>query len=378
MIEMEIVNSFKFHYRTGTEIAGIGIDSCEVLRVKIPLNLVFEISLASQEFYDGIIVKLVSGDITGYGEAETIAEITGETPEVLFNISSSILMALNGRKVEGLEDFSEFLNNYCYGNTAAKSAIDIAFYDLLGKSLNVHVVKISGGSFKPRKTSLTIPISPKKESLKLLETYQNSGAKIIKVKIGNNLEKDIDRIKSIAGNIREDVSFFADANQGYNLNSAIKMAQVLNKYEAIFFEQPVNRFDLTSARELRHKSGIPIMLDESVFSPMDAMNVIRQGAADMINVKLSKSGGIHQAIKVLTVAQAAGVDAMVGCMLESKLGIAASLVAANSVNNVKFTDLDGFTYLSEQPFEGGVELKLGMDYLVAGPGFAVKLKENQK
>ena len=153
------------------------------------------------------------------------------------------------------------------------------------------------------------------------------------------------------------------------------MAQVLNKHEAIFFEQPVNRFDLTSARELRHKSGIPIMLDESVFSPMDAMNVIRQGAADMINVKLSKSGGIHQAIKVLTVAQAAGVDAMVGCMLESKLGIAASLVVANSVNNVKFTDLDGFTYLSEQPFEGGVELKLGMDYLVAGPGFAVKLKE---
>ena len=137
-------------------------------------------------------------------------------------------------------------------------------------------------------------------------------------------------------------------------------------------------FDIASARELRHKSGIPIMLDESVFSPMDAMNVIRQGAADMINVKLSKSGGIHQAIKVLTVAQAAGVDAMVGCMLESKLGIAASLVIANSVNNVKFTDLDGFTYLSEQPFEGGVELKLGMDYLVPGPGFAVKLKENQK
>ena len=76
--------------------------------------------------------------------------------------------------------------------------------------------------------------------------------------------------------------------------------------------------------------------------------------------------------------EAAGVDAMVGCMLESKLGIAASLVIANSVNNVKFTDLDGFTYLSEQPFEGGVELKLGMDYLVPGPGFAVKLKENQK
>ncbi len=92
----------------------------------------------------------------------------------------------------------------------------------------------------------------------------------------------------------------------------------------------------------------------------------------MINVKLSKSGGIHQAIKTLTVAQAAGIDAMVGCMLESKLGIAASLVVANSVNNVKFTDLDGFTYLSKQPFNGGLNFDKGKDELVNGEGFAVQ------
>ena len=135
----------------------------------------------------------------------------------------------------------------------------------------------------------------------------------------------------------------------------------------------MNRLDLNGARELRHKSGLPVMLDESISSPMDVMNAIRMDAADMINVKLSKSGGIHQAIKALTVAQAAGMDAMVGCMLESKLGIAASLVVANSVNNVKFTDLDGFTYLSEQPFKGGLNFENGRDDLLNGEGFAVKL-----
>ena len=93
----------------------------------------------------------------------------------------------------------------------------------------------------------------------------------------------------------------------------------------------------------------------------------------MINVKLSKSGGIRNAIKVLTVAQAGGLEAMVGCMLESRLGIAASLAVANSLSNVRYTDLDGFTYLKEQPFDGGVDLRDGFNHLIEGYGFAAKL-----
>jgi L-alanine-DL-glutamate epimerase-like enolase superfamily enzyme len=372
MGKMDIEKYFKFEYSIKTKIAGIAIDSCEVIRIKIPLNLVFAISLGNQEFYDGVIVKLNSGNTTGYGEAETIAEITGETPEVLFNIATGILKMLNGKKLEGLEDFSESITHYCYGNTAAKSAIDMAFYDLLGKSLGVHVVKITGGSLKPRMTSLTIPIGTKEKSLALLEKYQDSGVSIIKIKVGRDVNEDSERIKYIAEHLRSGVKFFADANQGYNLASAIKISGILQRYEAIFFEQPMNRADLNGARELRHKSGLPIMLDESISTPIDVMNAIRLEAADMINVKLSKSGGIHQAIKTLTVAQAAGIDAMVGCMLESKLGIAASLVVANSVNNVKFTDLDGFTYLSKQPFNGGLNFDKGKDELVNGEGFAVQ------
>ena len=369
---MKVDNVFKFDYSMRTEIAGIPIESCEAINIKIPLNLVFAISLGNQEFYDGVIVKLNSGDATGYGEAETIAEITGETPEVLFDSIKGILRMIQGKKLESIEDFSELINRYCYGNTASKSAVDMAFHDLLGKVLGVHVVRITGGCFRPRVTSLTIPIGTKEESMGLLEKYQDSGASIIKVKVGKDVISDAERIKYIAENLREGVRFFVDANQGYSLRDAIKIARVLEKYEAIFFEQPMNRSDLNGARELKRKSSIPVMLDESISSPMDVINAIRMEAADMINVKLSKSGGIHQAIKVLTVAQAAGMDAMVGCMLESKLGIAASLVVANSVNNVKFTDLDGFTYLSQQPFTGGLKFENGIDELLDGKGLAVK------
>ena len=369
---MKAENIFRCDYKSRTEIAGITIDSSEVLKIKMPLNLVFAISLGKQEFYEGVIVKLNSGDETGYGEAETIAEITGETPEVLFDVAKGILLMIQGRKIESVEDFSELINHYCYGNTAAKSAVDMAFHDLLGKLLRVHVVKITGGSLKSRVTSLTIPIGKKQDGLNLLEKYQDSGASIIKVKVGEDVTSDTERIKYIAENLRDGVRFFVDANQGYSLRSAIKIADILQKYEALFFEQPISRSDLNGSRELRRKSNVPVMLDESISTPIDVINAIRMNAADMINVKLSKSGGIHQALKVLTVAQAAGIDAMVGCMLESKLGIAASLAVANSASNVKFTDLDGFTYLSEQPFTGGLNLNKGMDVPIDGVGFSTK------
>ena len=371
---MKVENVFKFDYRTRTEIAGITVDSIELLKIKIPLNLTFAISLGKQEFYEGVIVKLNSGDDTGYGEAETIAEITGETPDVLFEVAKGILLMIHGRMLESVEDFSELINHYCYGNTAAKSAVDMAFHDLLGKVLKVHVVKIIGGSLKSRVTSLTIPIGSKQESLTLLQKYQDSGASIIKVKVGEDVNGDIERIKYVAESLNDGVRFFVDANQGYSLRSAIKIADILHKYEALFFEQPISRSDLNGSRELRRKSGIPVMLDESISTPIDVINAIRMDAADMINVKLSKSGGIHQALKVLVVAQSAGMDAMVGCMLESKLGIAASLAVANSVSNVKYTDLDGFTYLSEQPFIGGLLFNNGMDEPVDGVGFSIKPK----
>ena len=192
---MKVENVFKFDYRTRTEIAGITVDSIELLKIKIPLNLTFAISLGKQEFYEGVIVKLNSGDDTGYGEAETIAEITGETPDVLFEVAKGILLMIHGRMLESVEDFSELINHYCYGNTAAKSAVDMAFHDLLGKVLKVHVVKIIGGSLKSRVTSLTIPIGSKQESLTLLQKYQDSGASIIKGKVGEDVNGDIERIK---------------------------------------------------------------------------------------------------------------------------------------------------------------------------------------
>ena len=270
-------------------------------------------------------------------------------------------------------DFSELINQYCYVNTPFNSAVHMAFHDILGKLPGVHVVKITGKGLKSKVSSLTIPIGQQHDRLSLIEKYQDSGAPIIKVKVGEDVTSDIERIKYISESPNDGVRFFVDANQGYGLRNAIKIADILQRHDALFFEQPISRSDLKGTRELRRKSGIPVMLDESISTPMDLINTIRLDAADMINVKLSKSGGIKQALKVLTVAQAAGIDAMVRYMLESKLGIAASLAVANSLSNVKYTDLDGFTYLSGQSFTGGLNFNNGIDEPIDGVGFSVKL-----
>ncbi len=362
----------EIEFKQKPSLKGREITGATIYRLKIPLNMAFTISLGSTDFYDAVVVELRFSDIIGYGEAETVQQITGETPEVLFDVSAGILASMEGQSFESVEDVSLFITSFCHGNNAAKSAVDMAFHDALGKMQGISVADLLGGSMRPRITSFTIPIGDVNENLKLLDRYQKAGARIIKVKVGKSATKDAERLTVIAGKLDDGVTFFADANQGYRLTDAVKISEILYRNEALFFEQPMIRNDLVAFRNLRRKAGIPIMLDESISSPKDVLDAVCADAADMVNVKLSKSGGIRNAIKTLVAAQAAGLDAMVGCMLESKLGIAASLAVANAVNNVKYTDLDGFTYLTEQPFDGGVELRSGTDYPVDGAGLAVK------
>lgn len=355
-------------FKEGTEVNGLEINKAKVYRLKIPLNMTFAISLGNQDYYEATIVEIALEAFTGYGEAETIKEITGETPEALYYTVSGIISAMDGKRFESIEEFSNFTSNFCYGNNAAKSAVEMAMHDALAKAYDIGLYQMLGASKQARKTSLTIPIGSVKDNLQLLEKYQNMGCKIIKIKVGLDIDKDIERIKAISNNLQDGVVIFADANQGYNLSQALKVSEVLYKNEAIFFEQPLSRHDLRATRELRLKTEIPVMLDESITSPVDVIEAANAGAVDMVNVKLSKSGGISNSIKTLITAQALGLDAMVGCMLESKLGIAASLTVANAVSNVKYTDLDGFTYISKQPFEGGLDFKNCINYPIGEKG----------
>lgn len=351
------------------KIGDITIEKSVITLLKSPLVEPFRISLGTQYDYNGCIVELISGETTGYGEGSTLAEITGESPSGIFETIAYILEGMKGKEYSSAEEFLYDANKSIYSNPTAKNSIDMALHDLIGKTNNMHVTKLLGGGFKNMPTCLTISIGSVEDNIKSLESLKRMKTKIIKVKVGKDPDEDIKRIKAISERL-EGLSFFVDANQGYSLRDAMRVGRVLYDAGALFFEQPLEKHSLADLRQLRKQAGIPIMLDESISAPRDVIDSIISESVDMVNVKLTKSGGIRNAFKTLSVAQAYGIDAMVGCMIESKLGIAASLSVASSFSNVKFTDLDGFHSLSLQPFTGGLEYDSGINIPYKGPGLS--------
>ena len=363
------MKTIKFNVKTKFAISDVNIDCATVYLVSAEMTAPFSISLGTQYDFRGVFVELVSEKESGYGECSTIPEITGEFPEAAFETAKRVLMAINGKRFEGLEDFSESINSMIYSNSAVKNAIEMAGHDLYGKVNSIHITKLLGASSEPRETSMTITLGSVSDALENLSAIQKLKAKDIKMKVGTDPELDIKRIKAVSEKL-DGEKFYVDANQGYSLQDAIKVGKVLNDSGAVFFEQPLNRHDFTKMAYLRKQTGVPLMLDESISNPRDVIESIIQDAADYINVKLSKSGGIRRAMKVLFTAQAYGINAMVGCMIESKLGIAASMAVALSANNVKFYDLDGFQFIKEQPFKNGIEYRNGINVLYKGTGIA--------
>lgn len=350
-------------------IGDMKIPEAKVFLLQVPLTEPFKISLGTVYDYSGTILEFNTGDETGYGEGSTIQEITGEVPAAVYETVLQILKRLKGNRYLGIEDFLDDVYKSVYSNPSAKNAIDMAIHDLVSKSIGIHLTNFLGGGLKSIPTSLTIGLGSVEENLKSLEEMKKIKTKVVKVKVGKDAELDVKRIRAISEHL-EGRSYYVDANQGYKLRDATKIAKVLSDTGALFFEQPMDKHNLRDLHLLRRQSDILIMLDESISEPFDVINAILSESADLINVKLTKSGGIRKAFKTLVTAQSYGIDAMVGCMIESKLGIAASLSVASSLSNVKYTDLDGFHSITRQPFDGGLKYDSGVNTPATGSGLA--------
>ena len=357
--------------RLDARIGDVPLASAKVHLLKIPLRHPFVISLGTMPDYMGTIVELESGEQVGYGEGSTIPQITNESFEGVAAAAARILRGLAGRAFADLEALGAAVDVAVPGNPTAKSAIDIAVHDLLGKQEHRHVIEILGGRFQDLATSLTIGLVPVEESLRQLAELQADRCQIIKVKVGGKVDEDIARVRAVRERLTTE-RMYVDANQGYSLRDALRLAPVLSECGVLFFEQPLRRDALADLRELRTSGGVPLMLDESIFSPQDVVEAVRQVAADYVNVKLTKSGGIRNALKTLLAAREHGIEAMVGCMVEGKLSTAAGLCVACAASNVKFTDLDGYTSMVTQPFEGGLTYRDGVNAPVRGVGMAVE------
>src|SRR6185369_6652017 len=189
-------------------------------------------------------------------------------------------------------------------------------------------------------TDYTVSIGEAAKMAENAAKYKQQGFPVIKVKLGETMEKDAERIHLIREAIGYDLPLRIDANQGWDLKTAIATLKELKRYNIQHCEEPIARWDFMRLRKVKKKSPIPIMADESCCDHHDAKRLIDLKACDLLNVKLGKSGGIFKAFKILNLAEQAGMKMQMGGFLESRLGFTAAAHLALCSDSIIYCDFD--------------------------------------
>ncbi len=315
--------------------------------LEIPLRKPFKIAFETMDTYRGVIVKICTEKYCGYGEAAPAPRITGDTVASVVAALERFKPMLIGRNPIKIGKIMDDLNSSLLGTPSAKAAIDFALFDILGQKMDTPLKDLLGGKKEKIETSLTVDIGDLNYTLQHARKLLDAGAKVLKVKIGLNPEEDVERIKAIRK--MTDAKIRVDGNQGYSLKTAMKVLKEIEKYDIEFAEQPIPAHEIDNLKILRENVDIPIIADESVHNSLDVLRLI--GKVDGINIKLMKSGGIYEAMKMASIARTAGMKIMIGCMIETHVGIAAGTHFALGIG-ADYADLDGYWDLTKQPYLG--------------------------
>lgn len=335
------------------------IKSIETFDVAVPLTKPFKTALRTVTTAYSVYVTITTSDgIVGHGEAPPTHVITGESMDsIRYAINEIIAPQLIGMNILQSEQIFQKLNTALVRNTSAKAALDMAIYDILAKHAGLPLYQFLGGYREKLETDFTVSVNDPSEMADDAEQYIKDGFKVLKVKVGiGEIKDDIQRIRAIRDRVGMTPKLRLDANQGWNAKEAVKAISLMEDtgLSIEFVEQPVPAWDLEGLKYVTDHTYTPIMADESVFSVQDAKQVLKMRVADLINIKLMKSGGIYHAQKINTLAEASGVKCMVGSMIETKLGITAAAHFAASQPNIRYFDFDAPLMLKNDLIVGGV------------------------
>lgn len=329
--------------------------------LSVPLRTPFKTALRTVESVEDVIVELQTDTgAVGYGEAPPTGVITGDTTGAIIGaIHEHIKKALIGREVDALEDRMKDLNHCIVKNTSAKAAVDMALWDLYGQLYQIPVYKLLGGSRKQIITDLTVSVNSPEEMAEDAKKAVKRGYECLKIKVGSDPSLDVKRLMAVRKAVGSQVCIRIDANQAWTPKQAVRLLNQMqeNGLDIEFVEQPVKAHDFEGMKYVTERSYVPVLADESVFSPEDALRIMQLGAADLINIKLMKCGGIWNALKIISAAEVYGVECMIGCMLEAKISVNAAVHLACARQIITKIDLDGPALCSEDPVLGGAVFK---------------------
>lgn len=327
-----------------------------IYKLSIPMHP-FRIATGTMHFAQNLFIKVETDEgFTGVGECSAFPMIVGETQSTCFEMAKEFARLWKNKESLDIPERLKELDDFTAFNATAKSAFDMALYDLASKKKGLPLYQYLNGRKKPLETDLTIGIDAPEKMAETAVAFKNKGVRIIKVKLGSDGETDITRVRLIREAIGPALQIRIDANQGWDFETARKVLVKIADYNISFCEQPMRFWNDHRLPELRKISPVKIMADESVFDHHDAKRLITAGACDYVNIKFAKSGGIAEAQRVNQVCESEAIPCMMGGMLESRLAVTAFAHFALSQNNVQFYDMDSCLLGHKtDPVLGGVQ-----------------------
>ena len=330
---------------------------------------------------DAVLVRIYTDEgHVGIGEAcAWEPEFYGETRE---SIESTILNYA-APKIIGMDPFDigkimMILDQNLARITCVKEGIDLALHDLVGKILNVPVYKLLGGKFRDKilvgsEIGINTPQEMADNALRVLK----EGINVIKIKGSDDMKLDVDRIKTVRAAVGDDVQLRLDPNAAWDVIGSVQIMKAVEDCHLELLEQPIPSWDLKGMAHIRSKIGVPVMADESIWTPQDAVKIHDYGSADLLNLKIAKTCGLHLGKKVENVAEALGLPCIAGTELEPGISAVAKIHLAASMRihpiASEFTEL---TQVDGTILKKPLEVVDGYLEVPDGPGFGVELDED--
>lgn len=334
------------------------IEHIAITPLDVPLKAAFTIASSRLEHVHNVAIQVGLGDgSTGWGETPTLPPVTAETQATALAALAVEAERLVGREAGTWRAIAAELGERLPGLPAVRAGLEMAILDACAQSGRIPLFQFFGGAGQVLHTDITIPICPPAEAEILAVRYRGEGFTTLKIKIGLDADDDIARLVAIR-RAHPDCRLILDANAAYTAAETLALLARLRRLgiEPALLEQPVAREDWEGLGQLAREAGVPVAADESCRSPQDALRIVREGLAQVINIKLVKCG-VVQALDIAAIARAGGVGLMMGGMVETRIAMGFGAHFAAGLGGFDWIDLDTPLLLADDPVVGGAKVE---------------------
>lgn len=353
--------------------AALTVVKVEYWPVDVPIIDPFVVATGARSTAQNIFVRVtLKGRAQGYGEAAPFPEVGGEDRDSCLTAMNQLSKLLLGQSAAEYKELSHLLAEQAPTHPAARCGLETALLDAFCHASNIPMWKLWGGAdVRERETDITIPIAELDKTVLLARGWYNKGFRLFKMKVGKDVGNDIRRLEAVH-NALPGITFIGDGNQGFSRDECLAFSKGVQRFGGtmVLLEQPVVRDDLESLAAIRQATGIPVAADESVRSLADAKEVVKQGAADYINIKIMKTG-VMESLEIASFARASRLKLMIGGMVETRLAMGCSFSLVLGFGGFDLLDLDTPLLLATDPVKGGYSYKGPQLQPWRGPGLGM-------